>query len=255
MDTFGDYASYYNLLYQDKNYIGEAKFIHKILQTYVPNACHLLELGCGTGVHAPLLAEQGYHVHGVDFSEKMLQSANSQMAQLAADIASKLMFTYGDIRKIRLNQKFDAVLALFHVISYQIGNEDLEATFATAKEHLKAGGIFVFDVWYGPAVLNNLPTIRVKRLQNKKNAITRIAEPVLQPNANLVDVNYQVFIQDQQNMSIREFKETHQMRYLFKSEIESLSRQFGLKLIYTGEWMSDRSPGLDTWGVYFVVVN
>jgi SAM-dependent methyltransferase len=255
MDIFENYASYYNLLYQDKDYVGEAKFVHKILQTYVPNACQVLELGCGTGVHAALLAEQGYYVHGVDFSEKMLEWAKNHTAQLTPDIANKLMFTYGDIRKIRLNNKFDAVLALFHVISYQTGNEDLAAAFATAKEHLKAGGVFIFDAWYGPAVLNNLPTIRVKRSQDEKNVITRIAEPIMHPNENLVDVNYQVFIEDQQAMSIREFKETHQMRYLFKSEIESLSQQFDLKLIYTGEWMSDRSPGLDTWGVYFVVVN
>ncbi len=255
MDIFRNYASYYNLLYQDKDYIEEVKFIHKILQTYASNACQLLELGCGTGVHAALLAEQGYYVHGIDFSEEMLQWANSHLAQLTPDIANKLMFTYGDIRKIRLNKKFDAALALFHVISYQIGNEDLSAAFATVKEHLEVGGVFIFDVWYGPAVLNNLPTIRVKHSQDEKNAITRIAEPIIHPNDNLVEVNYQVFIKDQQAMSIREFKEIHQMRYLFKSEIESLSRQFDLKLIYTGEWMSDRSPGLDTWGVYFVVVN
>jgi SAM-dependent methyltransferase len=255
MDIFENYASYYNLLYQDKDYASEAKFVHEILKTYVPNTCQVLELGCGTGVHAALLAKQGYYVHGVDFSEKMLEWAKNHTAQLTPDIANKLMFTYGDIRKIRLNNKFDAVLALFHVISYQTGNEDLAAAFATAKEHLKAGGVFIFDAWYGPAVLNNLPTIRVKRSQDEKNVITRIAEPIMHPNENLVDVNYQVFIEDQQAMSIREFKETHQMRYLFKSEIESLSQQFDLKLIYTGEWMSDRSPGLDTWGVYFVVVN
>jgi SAM-dependent methyltransferase len=255
MGIFGNYANYYNLLYKDKDYVGEAKFIHEILQTHAPKACQILELGCGTGVHAALLAEKGYQVHGVDFSEEMLQQATIHKAELTADIANKLIFTDEDIQKVRLNKKFDAVLSLFHVISYQVGNKDLVAAFATAKEHLEVGGVFIFDVWYGPAVLHNPPTFRVKRAQDEQIAITRIAEPVIHPNDNLVVVNYQIFIENKQSMSICELKETHKMRYLFKSEIESLSRQFNLNLIYTGEWMSDREAGLDTWGVYFVVVN
>ena len=71
--------------------------------------------------------------------------------------AGGLTFTTGDIRDIRLNQRFDVVIALFHVISYQTTNDDVTAAFQTARQHLNPGGIFIFDVWYGPAVLTERP--------------------------------------------------------------------------------------------------
>jgi SAM-dependent methyltransferase len=252
VSVFGNYARYYDLLYRDKDYVGEAQFIHRLIQTHAPNAQNILELGCGTGNHAVLLAKEGYQIHGVDFSQEMLQKADSRLSQLPLDLGSKLKFYCGDIRQVRLNQTFDVVISLFHVISYQIANEDLLATFATVKEHLKPGGIFIFDVWYGPAVLSEPPTIRVKRLEDEKIFVTRIAEPVMHPNENLVDVNYQVFIRDKISNIVEELQETHHMRYLFKPEVELLLREFQMQIIAFCEWMSDRKAGFDTWGVCFI---
>ena len=44
----------------------------------------------------------------------------------------------------------------------------IKNTFKTVNKHLKNGGIFIFDFWYGPAVLRDLPTKRVKKVENKK---------------------------------------------------------------------------------------
>ncbi|NEP55244.1 MAG: class I SAM-dependent methyltransferase, partial [Moorea sp. SIO3C2] len=142
MSVFGNYARYYDLLYRDKDYVGEAQFIHRLIQTHAPQAQNILELGCGTGNHAVLLAKEGYQLDGVDMSQEMLVTANDRLSQLPSEIASRLQFTHGDIREVRLNQSFDVVLSLFHVISYQTTNEDLLAAFNTVKEHLKPGGIF-----------------------------------------------------------------------------------------------------------------
>ena len=252
MSVFGNYSRYYDLLYRDKDYIGEAQFIHQLIQNHAPNAQSILELGCGTGNHAMLLAKEGYSVHGIDLSEEMLQQARDRFSQFDPDLASKIKISQGDIRQTRLNQKFDVVLSLFHVISYQTTNEDLLAAFNTVKEHLNSGGVFIFDLWYGPAVLTEHPTVRVKRLENEEILVTRIAEPVIHPNENLVDVNYQVFIQNKNSDAIEEFQETHRMRYLFQPEINRLLNQIGLKLVSSGEWMTGSESGLNTWGVYFV---
>ncbi len=78
MATFGNYSRYYNLLYKDKDYIGEVDFIHDLIQKYSPDAQNILDLGCGTGRHDALLAEKGYAITGVDMSEEMLLIAHSQ---------------------------------------------------------------------------------------------------------------------------------------------------------------------------------
>ena len=144
------------------------------------------------------------------------------------------------------------MLSLFHAISYQTTNEDLLAAFETVKQHLKPGGIFIFDVWYGPAVLSDRPTVRVKRLEDEEIQVTRIAEPVMYANENWVDVNYQVFIRDKESDGVEELKESHRMRYLFKPELDLLLQQTDMKEITCGEWMSDLEPEVNTWGVYWI---
>ncbi|PZV14493.1 MAG: SAM-dependent methyltransferase [Pseudanabaena sp.] len=252
MSVFGNYASYYDLIYRDKDYEGESQFIHRLIQTHGPNALNILELGCGTGNHAALLAKNGYQIYGVDFSEEMLSKARRRLAELPLELASKLKFYQGDIRKIRLNQTFDAVLSLFHVISYQTTNEDLLETFVTVKKHLKPGGIFIFNVWYGPAVLTEKPEVRIKQMENEEIIVTRIAEPVIHPNENLVDVNYQITIRDKTSNAVEEMHETHRMRYLFKPEINLLLNEFGLNLIDSLEWMTGCEVGFNTWDVCFI---
>jgi SAM-dependent methyltransferase len=252
MTVFGNYARYYDLLYHDKDYIGETQFIHKLIQSNAPDAKTILELGCGTGNHAMLLAKEGYSVHGVDMSPEMLQGAEERCSRLPQELAAKLQFTQGDIRQVRIDDKFDVVLSLFHVISYQTTNEDLLAAFETAKIHLKPGGILIFDVWYGPTVLSEPPTVRVKRLEDDRIQVTRIAEPKIYPTENWVDVNYQVFIRDRSSNAVEEVTETHRMRYLFTPEIELFLQAAGMQSIASGEWMSDREASFDTWGVYFV---
>ncbi|QWV95078.1 class I SAM-dependent methyltransferase [Geomonas oryzisoli] len=246
MTVFGAYAHYYNLLYRDKDYTGEVEYLDGLIRRHLPSAGSVLDLGCGTGRHALLLAGRGYRVTGVDVSEEMLRTARAQAV-------SATSFHQGDIRTIRLGENFDVVVSLFHVISYQSGNADLAAAFATVREHLRPGGIFIFDCWYGPAVLSDPPVVRVKRLEDEEVRIVRIAEPVLHPNENLVDVNYQVMVCHTGTGVTEELRETHRMRYLFLPELEAMLRQAGLHLDGAFEWMTGNTPGVDTWGVCCVV--
>lgn len=255
MNIFGSYASYYDLLYRDKNYVSEAQFIHQLLQTHASAAKTILDLGCGTGVHAALLADKGYQIHGVDLSYEMVQRAHTRRSQLTPEVAANLRFTQADIRDVNVQQTFDVVLSLFHVISYQTTNEDLKATFATVKKHLKPGGIFIFDVWYGPAVLTDPPTVRVKRLEDDEITVTRIAEPLMYPNENWVDVNYQIYIQNKRNRAIEELKETHRMRYLFYPELDLLLQNHQMQIATCQGWLQDQEPGFGTWNTYFLVRN
>ena len=194
MRVFSDYAQYYDLLYLDRDYASEAAFVLELIQAHNPKAVSILDLGCGSGAHATHLAAEGYQVHGVDASAEMLDRAKTRQAEAHADQALRLAFSQGDIRAVRLDNRFDVVVSLFHVMSYQTSNADLRAAFATAKAHLNAGGIFIFDCWYGPAVLTEKPAARVKNVRNKTVVVTRVAEPILHADRNMVEIVYQLFI-------------------------------------------------------------
>lgn len=250
MTTFGAYSKYYDLLYQDKDYAAEIAFISRLLKEHAPTARSVLELGCGTGRHAAMLvAERKWNVHGVDRSEDMLQAAHERKRLLEPSIGERLRFSRGDARDFRVGEQYDAVLSLFHVVSYQSTNDDVLAMFRNVAAHIKPGGVFVFDYWYGPAVLTNRPAVRVKRIRAEGVDVTRLAEPVMHPNASLVDVNYQIFVRELPSEETSVLVETHRMRYFFLNEIELLLGQAGLRHMHSCEWLTGRAPGWDTWGV------
>ena len=159
----------------------------------------------------------------------------------------------GDIRTITFARTFDAVLALFHVVSYQITNEDVSAVFQQASEHLKRGGLFVFDVWYSPAVYNFKPETRMKRMADDEVEVTRIAEPDVIPNENRVSVNYTVYVRDKTTGSFQTFSETHPMRHFSIPEIDLLATAAGFQRLAVEEFLTGVEPGEHTWGVCFVL--
>lgn len=250
MSQFGDlYSEYYDLLYSDKNYKIEVGYIDKLIKENSFNARSLLDMGCGTGKHAELLSDKGYIVHGIDLSEDMLKVAEKR--RIGRE--DKLLFTNSNIQELQLEKKFDAVISLFHVMSYQNSNDELTKAFKVAQTHLKIGGIFIFDFWYGPAVLTDLPTTRVKRLENDNIKILRIAEPVLHAQKNMVDVNYDVFIENKKTKEITEKKELHKMRYFFDTELEIVCTKLGFSIIKKYEWMSSNAPSFGSWNVVWIV--
>ena len=241
--VFDAYAAYYDLLYQDKNYHKEAKYILRLLEDNGISNGNILELGSGTGKHAEEFAKMGFCVHGIDLSPEMVQEANNRNNN---NLEGQLYFEVGDVRNFEAGKKFDAVISLFHVISYQIKNEDILEMFKTAAKHLKTNGIFIFDFWYGPGVLTDPPEVRQKRLENKDIEVLRIAEPTMYPNENVVDVNYCVQIKQKGSGKVSELNETHKMRYLFIPEILQFSSTwFTLKTNFA--WMKDSTPDFTDW--------
>ena len=253
MNQFGNlYSQYYDLLYSDKNYHAEIEYIDQLIRVYgKKQASALLDLGCGTGNHAELFCDKGYTVHGIDLSDDMLKIANTRRTGKE----DRLIFSQSNITDLQLNKKFDVVVSLFHVMSYLNSNEDLIQAFKIAKQHLTTGGIFIFDFWYGPAVLTDLPTTRIKRLENNAIKVTRLAEPTLDAMKNIVDVHYDIFIEDKKTKEMTEKTELHKMRYLFDTELELLCSNADFEIVHKAVWMSDEKPNFSSWNVVWVLRN
>lgn len=249
---FDQYSSYYDLLYRDKDYAGEAAYVYQLIKRFTPACQNLLELGCGTGRHAQLLSEHGLQVTGVEISRTMLCQAQARVQKMNESTGNGAFTALlGDARTIRTNRKFDSVISLFHVVSYQTTNDDVLAIFTTAAEHLNSQGTFIFDVWYGPAVLDEKPIVRVKRMEDEEIAVIRIAQPSLYSSLNRVDVQYTILVKDKTNQETCEFSETHRMRYFFQTEIELLAKLTGFEFAHSEEWLTSASPSSSTWGVTF----
>ncbi len=250
MGVFEAYSKYYNLLYRDKDYFSEVEYIDELIRKHQSLVSdRILDVGCGTGTHDFLLAEKGYKLTGVDRAEDMIKVANSR----ASSAKDGIEFFLGDAVDFDLSKKFDVVVSLFHVASYLNSNDALDTCFRNIHRHLEDRGLFIFDFWYGPAVLSDMPEVRVKEMEDEEVYISRTSTPVMHVNKNVVDVNFDITITDKKTGEVETLKETHPMRYLFVPEMEYFLSQTGFKVLDYYKWQScDEQPGLDNWNACIV---
>ena len=237
-------GNYYDLIYSEKNYSEEASFVLEILKKYKIEGKSLLELGSGTGIHATELAKKGYFVQGIERSQSMLLRSKKH---------NRYKVINGDIRDFSLERKFDSVISLFHVISYQIKNEDLDSVLNNVGRHLNKGGLFLFDFWYSPAVFNLKPEVRIKRLEDEDYIISRISEPQSISEKNRVDVKFTFYVENKKDSFIKKFVEVHPMRHFSLPEIELVALKHKFEILKSGEWLTNKSASENTWGVYAIL--
>jgi SAM-dependent methyltransferase len=252
MSVFGEYSAYYDLFYQDKDYPGEAAFVRGLIQKHFPAAQSVLDLGCGTSRHARELVRSGFTVTGVDLSAGMIARGLEEAAQLPEEFRRRLELVQGDATSFTCSRSYDAVISLFHVLSYQTTNAALRGVFRTARRAVRANGLFVFDFWHGPAVLTGRPETRIKRAENAEVRVIRLAEPTLDVNRSVVAVSYTLLARNRQGGECTEVRETHTMRYLFMPEIELLAELEGFQIIEAGEWLTGRPLTDQCWSGYAV---
>ncbi|MFC1964600.1 class I SAM-dependent DNA methyltransferase [Chloroflexota bacterium] len=244
--NFERYANFYDWLYRDKDYREECNFVKRIFEAYGEKEIRtILDLGCGTGSHALVFAEMGYTVTGVDLSEKMLRLAgNKSTAQ-----NKQINFLQGDIRCLDLQRRFDAVIAMFNVLGYQTTNQDVVNTIRSARNHLNSGGLFVCDIWFGPAVLNDKPAERVKSIEKEDSKIIRYAHPILDILDQTIEVNYTVS-EIREGHRVAEVKEPHLVRFFFYQELLNFLERNGFEVLRICPFMdSDGQVDEHCWNI------
>jgi SAM-dependent methyltransferase len=98
----------------------------------------LLDLGAGGG-HMLLHLRRDFECTAVDLSESMLENC----ARLVPDSRRIL----GDMRELRLKERFDVVL-IHDAVDYMRSPADVSATLATAAAHLNPGGLLLVAPTY-----------------------------------------------------------------------------------------------------------
>jgi SAM-dependent methyltransferase len=247
-ESFRRYAEYYDLINRDKPYVQEASYVERRLRSVASGLSEVLELGSGTGRHGRLLAARGFHVRGVELSRDMVELAQNDGTPAPGSFECSV----GDVRSLRLERHFDAVIALFHVMSYQVSDSDFAAVLDTAACHLAPGGLFLFDVWHGPAVLFQGPSVREKIAVDGSLQVVRKATPELRVDDKVVIVNYDFSCVDSESDLQLTFSEQHPMRYFFPDEVQQAASK-SFKCLSVEEMLTAAPPSVDTWAVTYLV--
>lgn len=126
----------------------------------------------------------------------------------------------GDICKVKLNSKYNAILSLFHFFGYQTSNLNVKLVFENTIYHLLKGGYFIFDVCYSPAVYMQPTKITEKKVENKNFEFLSIVEPSVDFNKNTVKVKITISKKNKKNQSIEKFDENHLIRHFSLPELK-----------------------------------
>jgi SAM-dependent methyltransferase len=244
--VFDQYAQFYDLYYQGKNYSKEVDFVLELVSKFGLWPKSALDMGCGTGRHLFELAKRGIDGYGFDRSREMLKLARARLTRLGVKV------TEGDLRSFRNGKKYDLVLAMFAVMGYLTSNSDLLAGFITAREHLAPGGLFVFDGWFGPAVLAQGPEERIHEYKKDGQTILRKATPYLDPVNQVTTVRYEIISKNAKDGQ-KSLKEEHIMRFMFVQETKLAMNASGLELLHCCPFLCpDGDLSLETWNITFV---
>lgn len=101
------------------------------------NSCRrILDVACGTGRMMAILEEKGYEVTGLDLSQEMLDIARTRCA-------GKLLRQ--DMREMRVEEPFDALLCLGRSFGYMLTDEDARRALEGFNRALRDGGILILD--------------------------------------------------------------------------------------------------------------
>lgn len=141
MNRYGKFSKVYDSLMADFDYEKWFKYIEDIFIRYDKNPNSVLEMACGTGNLSKHLAKARYDLTCFDISEDMLSYAYEKLRRY-----KNVEIMRQDMIAFDINKSFDAVLSICDSINYISDKDDLEKAFQNVYDHLKEGGIFIFDI-------------------------------------------------------------------------------------------------------------
>lgn len=228
-------AKYYDNIYaaSGKDYHAETKTILKFIDKYkLTNGNRLLDVGCGTGVHAGLLGKQ-YQVEGLDIDPTMLVVARKKHPHLR--------FSQGDMVDFKLSRKFDVITSLFSAIGYVKTKARLQKTIMNMAQHLLPGGVVLVEPWFTPDQWNS-GRVFVLQVETPEAKIVRMSHSSQKGRLSFIEFKYLIGT----SKGIETDREILELGLFTEEEYLNAFQQAGLKVVHN-------KKGVDGRGLYIGV--
>lgn len=144
-----DYLDVYDYQFTDERARKETEFAARVLG--LQKGERVLDLCCGQGRHAVLLAAMGMEVTGLDLSEQYLRL--TQDAARAQGV--QVPVVHADMRAIPFRSHFDAVVNMFSSFGYLESEAEDARVMTAVRDALKPGGRALFDLLNRDWVVDN----------------------------------------------------------------------------------------------------
>jgi len=119
----------------------EDHFILSELENLKPHS--MLDIGCGNGQRTLLFSKYvSDKIHGIDYSEKMIDEANRLLSKQSEDICKKLSFETADINNFSKSETYDVIISCRCIIN-QTSHENQLKLFESLHKRLNNGGSLI----------------------------------------------------------------------------------------------------------------
>lgn len=199
---YKEFAKYYDIFYSKKDYKKEVEFIKYFLnQNDI-----IIDIGCGTGIHASILENNGYNMDGLDLNKEMLDIANTRL---------KGTLYNQNMLNIKIDRKYDVIISMFAVINHLNNIDELEIVFNNFKTILKQDGVIILDL-HNPSNSGS----KTDTLNNMKRTMTWNFD--ISKNIETTEIVYEI--------DNEIYKDKHIFKIFTIEEIKEVAKKVGLEV-------------------------
>lgn len=244
--AYTSFAQVYDLFMDDVPYRQWCGYLCSVLASHGIADGTVLDLGCGTGKLARLMAANGYDMIGVDSSPEMLCIAESQQDDPGEK--EKILYVLQDMRELALPCAVRAVYSACDCINYIPDPDGLRAVFERVYRCLEPGGLFMFDM--------NTPYKYEYLLGDLTFAENReegsfIWENYFDSRKGVNEYDLTLFIPDGRGR-YEKFEEVHCQRCYALGDVRSLLEESGFAVIGENDAYTDDAVRADSERVLYL---
>lgn len=205
-ELYNELSKYIDASYRAaKNYQQEVDFILRRTADTAGKKI-VIDVACGSGGHAELLSKAGFQVWAVDVSSAMLR--------LHKKTLPKTKVFKQDMQNLQVPVQADALICMYNSINYNYSYAQLARTLKRFYDHLKPGGVVVFDTAFmtdtwkpGPFSVETITTpnfevARVNKSSRKKSfGLVEIVFVIFEKGRKkIVETQNKVFLPDRKRI-------------------------------------------------------
>jgi ubiquinone/menaquinone biosynthesis C-methylase UbiE len=219
-DPFTRIAPYYDKLMVSVPYRFWVSYLEAVWKTHGCKPTRVLDIACGTGTVALLLANKGMEIVGVDISPAMVEQAKAKALRETANVEC---FAQDASQMTPIDPPADTAICLFDSLNNILELSKFEDALRNIKRSLTDGGLLIFDLNTAYAFRQGMFNQRSSKMDKPLSYVWRSKydEP---SHLCTVTMNFEI---DEPDQALQRFTEVHTQRAYTRGEVEESLRSAG----------------------------